>query len=280
MRRLQLILLFSIWVSIVYAQVSMDFANSVEKEDTLHTFDMALIRKHKKLVKQIMQRLQQDMQQKHGARKYKIDGIFRVDSFPEFSASCVFLVDGDNGLEIVKEYKRENVKLESFCCKGLDEMSPRDSSSIKSHLIDFIDFSPARSYYFNSAAYPLSPFTNFDITMRWYEIKAYKINYGSHSMYSLHLVKRKDRRIFRFTRFKAPEVWTNNYFITADFDTRTLRIKSFKGESSGVGGRYVGYENFQIDYDEEGGAPVLKQIHYARGKPHAEARATVIRVME
>ena len=79
-------------------------------------------------------------------------------------------VESDNGLEI-----QQGNRLEEFCYKGVEKLSPGDSAFIRGQLLKYLCFSPVHSSeYYNEGHYPPSPFVFFDETNRWYKIKAFK----------------------------------------------------------------------------------------------------------
>jgi hypothetical protein len=187
MKRLAFIILLLAWAHGLCAQTTVKSADVVEKEDSMRMLSITPVHHPKSLVKQIFKRLKRDMKQQHGSRRYKIEGDFRIDPFPPFSASCIYPVESDNGLEI-----QEGNRLEEFCYKGVEKLSPGDSAFIRGQLLKYLCFSPVHSSeYYNEGHYPPSPFVFFDETNRWYKIKAFKISYGENSVYRVHLDKKK-----------------------------------------------------------------------------------------
>lgn len=229
-----------------------------------------------------MERLQDDLKQKHGARKYKIEAVFRIDSIPpfsdSFSASCIYPVEGDNGLDLVVERKKlDEVKVEDFHYEGQKKLSAQDSISIKRKLLCFLFISPAYIDYHKSFAYdyyPPYPYADNDETMRWFDIKAFKISYGLNSVYRINLLKKTNRGHVLWNTPHNYLFWYHDYTATAYFDYRTLLITQFKGDS-----KYKqNSTHFQVDYDEEGGTPVIKQIICDYILYNMEIKCTVRRI--
>lgn len=271
MRRLLCSFLLFAWMSGISAQTTVKSADVVEKEDSMRVLSIIPVRHPKSLVKQIFKRLKRDMKQRHGSRRYKIEGDFRIDPFPPFSASCIYPVESDNGLEI-----QEGNRLEEFCYKGVEKLSPGDSAFIRGQLLLYLSFSPVHSSeYYNGGHYPPSPFVFFDETNRWYKIKAFKISYGENSVYRVHLDKKKTHKL---GKFKDRETWHNDDSDTIYFDCNTLRIKEFKGSSIREDSIPWKESYFQVEYDEEEGSPVLKQIHHIRRNNHMVRKATAKRI--
>ena len=80
MRRLLCSFLLFAWVPGISAQTSVDYANIVEKEDSMKLLTIKLVDKPQKLLKQIIKRLHQDLKEQHGNRKYKIETTFGLNS--------------------------------------------------------------------------------------------------------------------------------------------------------------------------------------------------------
>ncbi len=237
------------------------------------------IRRPKKLVKQIMERLQDDLKQKHGTRKYEIKAMLCVDTFPSFSASCIYQVCGDNGLEIIDVTKDiSDIKIENFCFKGQYGLTDQDSVNIKCILVDLLNFSPIRSgrHSFYACPYPYSPIGALDEAKRWFNVKAYKIIYGSDDgIYRIDFIKNKNTRF----RYGDKVSWFGDYSFTAFFDCRTLRITRYKGESLDWDKTLPLYSSdYQVDYEVDNGAPTLNQLKYVGTFNNIKGNALVRRI--
>ena len=284
MRRLVFIISILSWGLGAYTQVPSDFAFSGEKEDSMSTLSIRPVHKPKEMLRKIMKRLHSDLKQKHGARKYKVEATFWVDMFPSFFASCTLPVEGDNGLEILGapfELKRLVEDVEDFHYEGQD-ISGGDSISLKKELLRSIAFSPTHaSNYYSNGDHARSPFVRYEETTRWFKIDVYEIWYGSErSMYRVDMVKKKDRRLFRFG---DSFFWRYDYTVSALFDCHTLRIIQIKGTMQSdeeKGNPIYYYKNYQIEYDEDGDAPVLNNISFVRKRSHTEKKCTVRRISQ
>ena len=276
MRRLLCSFLLFAWMSGISAQTSIDSANIVEKEDSMELLSIKLVDKPQKLLKQIIKRLHQDLKEQHGSRKYKIESTFGLNSSLPSYASCIYPVKFDNGLEI-----QGGKDVEDFICHGMKDMSQQDSLQVKDYLLKYISFSPAHSnnrYDFGN--YFRSPFVDYAETTKEYDVKAFKISYGSHSVYRINLNRKKQWFLIR-----PPEYFIGNAADTAYFDCNTLRIIEFKGKFVYKNNfpHHIDYRiYFQATYDEEEGSPVLRKINYIRTFERKEdymlRKATVMRI--
>lgn len=257
-----------------------------EMEDTLGLLSIKPVRKPKKLIKQVMERFQTDLEQTHKARKYLAEGTFQKSPrFPSFSASCLYSVEGDNGLEIMGPSQNiRTSKLELLHYEGPDSLTSQDSITLISILRDLLLASPThRNNEYEDGFYRSVPFVYYEELNRWYDIKAYEINYGSgRGLYRIHLDRKKDRRLYRPN---DREHWHGNLSFTAYFDRSTLRITQFKGvfefvseeEEDPCASGTFSYR-FQIDYDEDGGAPLLKRVSYIETGDFRTITGTVQRI--
>lgn len=227
------------------------------------------VRKPKKLLKQIFERFNEDLKETHMSRRYIVEGTFQKSPrFPSFSAKGIYTVEGDNGLEIMGPSQNiKTSKLELLHYEGPDSLTSQDSITLISLLRDLLLASPVhRNHKYDNGYYPVSPFVYYEETNRWYDKKAYDIEYGSdNGVYRIQLVKKKNR--YLWTEHDR-EHWLGDYKVTAYFDRRTLRITQFKGEFTWEVAEYpfnLGSNSctrFLADYDNIGGKPVLKRISY------------------
>ena len=274
MRHLTLFLLLLMWALGATCQVSLDSA-FWEKEDSMGLLTIKAVKHPKKLLKQVINRLHKDLQETHQARRYRIEATFRKGSIPPYSASCIYSVEGDNGLEIIGDKysdisdtnKVKAPKLEDFCFEGPFDLY--DTIRIKFDLIYFLLFSPSHpsNEYHSNQYYNISPFADYEETARWYNVMAYDIVYGpDKGMYRIILEKKNDRYLWREGDHNF---WVPDIRYTAYFDRRSLRITQIKGEQTfrkdlpyPFNSRFDTCLRFQADYDEERGMPVLKGIQY------------------
>ena len=253
----------------IVAQESSDSAFwDAEKEDTLGLLSIKPVKHPKKLLKQIFERFNEDLKETHMSRRYIVEGTFRQSKFPPFSAKGIYTVEGDNGLEIMGPSQNiKTSKLELLHYEGPDSLTSQDSITLISLLRDLLLASPVhRNHKYDNGCYPVSPFVYYEETNRWYDKKAYDIEYGSdNGVYRIQLVKKKNR--YLWTEHDR-EHWLGDYKVTAYFDRRTLRITQFKGEFTWEVAEYpfnLGSNSctrFLADYDNIGGKPVLKRISY------------------
>ncbi len=288
---LQVLFLFALAHGAAFAQISLDSAFWDEKEDSLSSLAIKPVKHPKKLLKQVINRLHKDLQETHQARSYRVEGTFRRGSRPPFYASCIYHVEGDNGLEIVEPSNRDTnsikaPKLEDFCYEGLYGLNREDSIYALFYLVDILKFSPSHSsnnYY--QAYYPPSPFIYYEETARWYDVKAYEINYGQErGAYRILLKKKKDRYLWRSG---DKNHWIPDIEFTAYFDQRSLRITQLKGQQIAKKGQAYPFDKmtdsctrFQADYDEKTGTPVLKQIRIISNSSNSTLNGTVRRIDE
>jgi hypothetical protein len=285
--KLFVFLLLTLVSSLAYTQEPLDSTFwDAEMEDTLDVLSIKPVRKPKKLIKQVMERFQTDLEQTHKARKYLAEGIFQKSPrSPSFSASCLYSVEGDNGLEIMGPSQNiRTSKLELLHYEGPDSLTSQDSITLISILRDLLLASPIHrnNEYEHGYNFP-APFVYYEELNRWYDIKAYEINYGSgRGLYRIHLDKKKDRRL---SRPNDREHWYGNYSAVAYFDRSTLLITQYKGvydfvseeeEEPFPSGAFS--QRCQIDYDEEGGAPLLKRVSYIETGDFRTITGTVQRI--
>lgn len=248
----------------------------------MSTLSIKPVKNPKKLLKQVIERLHKDLQETHQARRYKIEATFRNRSLPPYAASCIYNVEGDNGLELIGngyiDHRNYNSvphdtnyiiapRLEEFCFEGPFDLY--DTIRIKFDLISFLHFSPSHpnNKYLPSGYYNVSPFADYAETARWYTVTAYDIVYGpDKGMYRIILEKKKDRNLWRSGDHNF---WVPDTRYKAYFDRNSLRLTQIKGEQTWRKDNpypfNTGYESclrFQADYDEERGTPILKGIRY------------------
>ena len=279
MRRLLCSFLLFAWVPGISAQTSVDYANIVEKEDSMKLLTIKLVDKPQKLLKQIIKRLHQDLKEQHGNRKYKIETTFGLNSSLPSYASCIYPVQFDNGLEI-----QGGKDVEDFICLGMKDMSQQDSLQIKDYLLKYLSFSPVHpNNHYNFGNYFRSPFVDYAETIKEYDVKAFKISYGIHSVYRINL-KRRIQEVITHS-YSPPEFFFGNAIDTVYFDCNTLRITEFKGKFVYKNNfpHHIDYRiYFQATYDEEEGSPVLREINYIRTFERKEdymlRKATVKRI--
>lgn len=267
MKRLLPILLL-LWAAQVYSQEPLD-TTFMEKEDSISALYIKPIRKPEKLLKRVIERLQYDLQLKHEVRKFQIDANFSQGALVPFSASCIVSAEAGVGLE--------NVHLDEFNYEGPYELALADSIYIKHFLLQFVTLSPIHAHKAYWETYKAkSPLLNHKETMRWYNVTADSI------------ADEKGRSVIRFrfnwkSKQRADFDWEhyNGEIIgLAYFDSRTLRLKQFKGGAYLPSLKYITRLYFQNDYEEKSKTPVVKQITVSGTKDDMVMKATVQKVAQ
>ena len=281
-------ILLLLWSAQAFGQEILDSSFwDAGKEDTLGVLSIKPVKNPKKLIKEVMERFQTDLLQTHQARKYLVEGTFQKKPSPSFSASCLYSVEGDNGLEIMgPSHNIKNSKLELLRYEGPDSLTSKDSITLISILRDLLLASPThRNNEYDNGYYRAAPFVYFEETNRWYDKQAYEINYGSgRGLYRIHLTRKKNRKLYKSD---DREHWHGDLNFTAYFDHSTLRITQFKGDFVFVSAEEedpcaIGAFSYRflIDYDEEGGTPFLKRICFAEEGDWRTITGTVQRIPE
>ena len=270
----------------IVAQESSDSAFlDAEKEDSMSLLSIKPVKHPKKLLKQIFERFNEDLKETHMSRRYIVEGTFRKSKFPPFSAKGIYTVEGDNGLEVIRERAdRDNITLEDFSYDEPHELSSQDTLSLIGDLAELLNFSPTHaSHKYYQVYYPPAPFVNYSETTRWYDIKAYEIEYGpDKGAYRIQLDKKKNRYLWREDDH---EHWLGDYKVTAYFDRNTLRITQFKGETTSEIAEYpfnlgsTGSKRFLIDYDNVRGKPVLKRIILISTSDNTTTKKGLVRII-
>lgn len=292
MKYLLHILLLFVWVQgAAFAQEPFDSVRWEEMEDSLGSVTIKPVKHPKRLLKQVINRIHKDLQEAHQGRSYRVEGTFRKGSSPPFSASCIYHVEGDNGLEIAEPLYRDtnNIKapqLEDLCYEGLYKLNTQDSISMRFNLIALLQFSPSHSSnHYTGIYYPVSPFVYYEETARWYNVEAYEFDDGSdRGAYRILLEKKKDRNLWKPG---DRNFWIPDIKFTAYFDRRALRITKIRCQHILKKGNPYPFNNvddmcirYQADYDEEMGTPVLKQIRYIQTSDKKGISGTVRRIDE
>ena len=286
MKRVLLLFCFLPWLLSASSQELPDSTFlDAEKEDSMSLLSIKPVKHPKKLLKQIFERFNEDLKETHMSRRYIVEGTFRKSKFPPFSAKGIYTVEGDNGLEVIRERAdRDNITLEDFIYDEPHELSSQDTLSLIGDLAELLNFSPTHaSHKYYQVYYPPAPFVNYSETTRWYDIKAYEIEYGpDKGAYRIQLDKKKNRYLWREDDH---EHWLGDYKVTAYFDRNTLRITQFKGETTSEIAEYpfnlgsTGSKRFLIDYDNVRGKPVLKRIILISTSDNTTTKKGLVRII-
>lgn len=239
-----------------------------EMEDSISALYIKPIRKPEKLLKRVIERLQYDLQQKHEVRRFRVDANFSQDTLTPFAASCVVSAEAGVGLD--------KVHIDEFNYEGSYELALADSIDIKHFLLQFATLSPVHAHKAHWETYlAKSPLVNYKETMKCYNVTADSI------------ADEKGRSVIRF-RFNWKkkqgadfdwEHYNGEIIGIAYFESRTLRLKQFKGGAYLPSLKYITRLYFQNDYEEKGKTPVLKQINVSGTKDDMEMKATVQRAI-
>lgn len=244
-------------------QVPWDFAYPDEKEDSISSLSIKPVPKPEKLLKQIIQRMELDLQQKHKVRKYKVEATFWQEALVPFSFGCMLSAEAGVGLN--------KVKLEDLWYEGPYELNGQDTLQLTAFLRQFATLSPIhahKTYWEQSLA--KSPLLKYKDTKDNYNVSAYTISdetgRGVHR-FQFAWKKEHDKE-FR-SIFHTGEISG-----TAYFDAPTLCLTQFKGEAF-LPSSYDTRLRYQIDYYEKSKTPILKQIKIVGTKDDMIMQATV-----
>lgn len=262
-KRLIFILFFIIKALESSSQVPWDFAYSDEKEDSISALAIKHIEKPEKLLKQIIQRLELDLQQKHKVRKYKVEATFWQEALVPFSFGCTLSAEAGVGLE--------KVKLEELWYEGPYELNLQDTIQLKYFLRQFATLSPVhahKAYYESSLA--KSPLHKYKETKSNYNISAYTISDETgRGIHRFNFAWKKG-----YSRDFDWEFHCGEISGTAYFDCNSLYLTQFKGEARLPSG-YDTRLRYQVDYYKKSKTPVVEQIKIAGTKDDMIMQATV-----
>ena len=94
MKHLLSILPLLVWVQgAAFAQAPLDSDFSGEKEDSMSTLSIKPVKRPKKLLKQVINRLHKDLKETHQARSYHVEGTFRKGSLVYLKFNLLYLLD-------------------------------------------------------------------------------------------------------------------------------------------------------------------------------------------
>ena len=262
-KRLIFILFFIIKALESSSQVPWDFAYSDEKEDSISALAIKPLAKPEKLLKQIIQRLELDLQQKHKVRKYKVEATFWQETLVPFSFGCSLSAEAGVGLE--------KVELDEFWYEGPYDLNNQDTIQLKDFLRQFATLSPVHAHRVYSGNNAASPLLKYRDTRNMYDVKAFDIDDASgRGVYRFQFIWKKGQPRDIFERaFNKGEITG-----TAYFDHSSLRLKDFKGEAHFLT-KYDTRIRYQIDYYKNTKTPILRQIKIAGTRDDMIMQATV-----
>ena len=94
MKQVNIIIIMLVWSLSASSQELSDSAHwGTEMEDSLGLLSIKPVKNPHKLLKQVINRLQKDLQETHRARKYLIEGTFKKLNYPLFQAQGEMSVD-------------------------------------------------------------------------------------------------------------------------------------------------------------------------------------------
>ena len=277
MRRL-LPIIFLLCSAQFFAQESQD-SILWEMEDSISAMTIKLLKpsQTRKLLKQVIKRFQQDLQQEYKTGRYQITATFNRDTLAPLSVSRT--VSAKAGIALPYHDVRSN----DFKYEGTYKLNHRDSVYIADYLNVFPSLSPNHvpwvlhlyySYHGHIDKDALLPFENYSETVFYYNVTAYSIidaaGRGAYRfIFTRNGVKRFGRDVVFGKKYDVGELTG-----TAYFDSRTLRITQFKGKARVPTEMHTIHYRIQNDYEEDNELPVLRQT-----KLVWEVKGTTIRVI-
>ncbi len=247
MKHLLPILLLLVWVQgAAFAQAPLDSAFSVEKEDSISALSIKPVKRPKKLLKKVIERIILDSKQKHRINNYIMEATIGEGSPNSFAVSCI--ISAEAGFDL------EDVKMDKFHYEGTIPLSQQDTITIESLLLERAMLSPVRGHrtYFSWKGTK----STYDIVTETIEgleennsVEAFTISSESgKGVYRISFAPMKK------TRYNAIRTGT------AYFDCNTFRMTQFKGETRLHTLEYNSHIHYLIDYEKKSKVPVVKQI--------------------
>jgi len=246
-----------------FTQVPWDFAYPDEKEDSISSLSIKPVPKPEKLLKQIIQRLELDLQQKHKARKYKVEATFWQEALVPFSFGCTLSAEAGVGLN--------KVELGELWYEGPYELNNKDTIQLRDFLYQFATLSPIHAHKtYSERSLAKSPLLKYKDAKNNYNVSAYTISDETgRGVHRFQFAWKKGHSMDFNWEFHTGEISG-----TAYFDGLTLRLTQFKGEAFLPSG-YETRLRYQVDYYEKSGTPILKQIKIVGTKDDMIMQATV-----
>ena len=236
-----------------------------EMEDSLSSLAIKPVENPKKLLKQCLKQLKNDLQQKHSKREYQLKEIEHDTTVHQtLVASQVLTIESDNGITLDGIYSR--TKWSPLHIEAPSPLSSEDSSHIEFDLsyccipkFRQVKYSSAVSGYEEEiVSRPI-----YSYLMVHYDIEAYSIgNDSGRGVYRIDLVQKKINE-----RSRSPL----SSIIRLYFDMSSLRLIQYRYSSFTPPG-LRGYSldsrpiiiqppglvfNYRYNYEEENGSPVL-----------------------
>ena len=257
-------ILFLLLAVNAFGQTPLDSIFPMETEDSVSALAIKPITKPEKLLKQVIERLQLDLQQKHKVRKYRIEATFWQETLVPFSFGCTLSAEAGVGLE--------KVELDELWYEGPYELNAVDTAHLKAFLRQFATLSPVHAHkVYSEYGKAASPLLKYKDTRNMYNVKAFDIDDASgRGVYRFQFIWAKGQPKDIFERAVNKGEITG----TAYFDHSSLRLKDFKGEAHFLT-KYDTRLRYQIDYYEKTKTPILRQIRIAGTRDNMLMQATV-----
>lgn len=264
-----ILLLFSCMT--VSAQESPVSAFTAEMEDSISSLSIKPLKssRTRELLKQVIRRFGQDVQQEREVGKYQIEATFSRENLSPFSVCRT--VSAKAGVAL----NRNDVSsaMYAFDYNGAHELNRQDSIYIARYLNQFAQLSPDHVPYISPVSMSrrtpytstmwihlgnaLLPLRDYSTTMQYYRVTAYSIEDASgRGVYRFVFTRNKESRLFKYAgkKYDVGEVTG-----TAYFDSHTLCLTQFKGNARLPSDKHVIHIKYQIDYERMHDEPVLRQ---------------------
>lgn len=260
MRRLLGILLLLTWMHVANCQEVSD-SSYWRTSDSLSSLAIKPIKRPKKLLKKVIARIVHDVQQKRITNKYQIEANFGEGTSTPFTACFTFSAEA--GLDL------EGVRQEEFHYDGPSRLTTQDTLRIESLIKAWTLVSPVRGHrtYFawNGVTSQREIIDKTIEGFDGYDIKACLISDDAgRGLYRISFTPEK--KLYNKTSITG----------TAYFDCNTFRMTQFNGET--LLPNYKSSLSYQIDYDEKGRTPVVRQIKITGRNAGTVIKATVQRI--
>ena len=284
-----IMLLLACLPPIVAQELSDSAFLDAEMEDSISGMAIMPVKKPKKLLDSIITRLLYDMERKPIARKYKVENTFVVGSTPSFKVK--YILSAETGIEM------KIVTGEDFSFEGLSGKS-YDASSIKKAIPIYTGFFPSHIRFISDTKKISKPKALKNLIHKYYDVTVYRISDES---------GRGTYRISYSPKKKRITHGNYNYYFdlitaTAYFDMNTLQLVQEKGrklhdiqpiqrmfeKQARAGDASFSYSTptsetwtrvlYQVDYETNANAPIIKKIRFERNINGDITKGTVLKL--
>lgn len=239
----------------VSAQEPLDSVFLAEMEDSVSAMAIKPVEHPEELLMQVLQRLEEDLKQRHSKRDYKVDAIFNVRTPPLLFVNRTFSIQDDNGIDVMNPI--HHVEDGPLHFEGPFRMTVSDSTDVEFA----IDGSYSNTIHLEHKKIQwkymdLSNCFNhctldkvYKGLLNVYDVTAYSIeDEAGRGVYRIHLDERKPKD-------ERDRVFYCNQRMKWYLDHQTMRLMQINNYSSGNG-----YQNlYRHDFEEENGSPILKK---------------------